>query len=61
MSNKPRIVSGQPDDNEPTTPTPPQFNIEALRLSQDFEQSLAIEARFLPQDHRLGNRLHANT
>lgn len=43
-NNKPHIVAGQPDDdNEPTTPTPPQFNIEALRLSPDFEQSLGVK------------------
>src|SRR6266481_1457289 len=29
-------------------------------LRQDFEQPFAIEADFLPEDHRLSDRLHAN-
>ena len=42
MSNKPRLeIASQPDDDKPT-PTPPQFNLESLRLSQDFQESLGV-------------------
>ena len=39
----PALSLANPTTDEPTTPTPPQFNIESLRLSQDFEQSLGVK------------------